>query len=193
MISMKLLKFEKTRDTKYLKNYTLTYENKNGREKQYEMVSRNDLNGPEDIGSKVNGISIVAMCNGKMMLLREFRMAVNRHMFNLVAGMKEPDETIEECMKRELYEETGLKVTKVIDILEPCYSAVAISDIKTQIAFVVVDGNIEDHTSENEDIKAAFYSKEEIKEMLKTEEFSSRAQVCAYFFAGGFFDRYIDG
>ena len=37
--------------------------------------------------------------------------------------------------------------------------------------------------SDNEDIKAAFYTKDEVKKLLQTEKFSSRAQVMAYFFS----------
>jgi len=48
---------------------------------------------------------------------------------------------------------------------------------------VEADGNISDHTSDNEEIEAAFYTKEEVKELLETEMFSSRAQMVAYFFA----------
>lgn len=45
-----------------------------------------------------------------------------------------------------------------------------------------VEGSFEDHTSENEQITAGFYNKEEVRELLETEEFSSRAQIAAYFF-----------
>ena len=48
-----------------------------------------------------------------------------------------------------------------------------------------VEGEFEDHTSENEKITARFYKKEEVLELLETEEFSSRAQIAAYFFAAG--------
>ena len=101
---MKLIKFEKVRDGKYLKNYELTYLNKQGREKKYEIVSRNELAGPEDLGTKPSGVSIVATCGQKLLLLQEFRMGINRTVYNLCAGMLEPDETIEECIARELYE-----------------------------------------------------------------------------------------
>ena len=40
---MKFLKFEKVKDGKYLKNYEITYENKAGKEKKYEIVSRREL------------------------------------------------------------------------------------------------------------------------------------------------------
>lgn len=180
---MKFLRFEKVKDGKYLKNYEITYRNKVGKEKKYEIVSRRELSGIEDVGKKPSGVSIVATCGEKMLLLHEFRMGVNRTIYNLCAGMIEQNETIEECIARELYEETGLQVSQIRKILPPSYAAVAISDTTTYIAFAEVSGNFADHSSDNEQIDAAFYSQEEVKKLLETEPFSSRAQLAAYFFA----------
>lgn len=183
---MRLVKMEKVRDGKYLKNYELTYINKAGKEKKYEIVSRKELSGVEDIGAKVSGLSIAAVNGGKLLLLKEFRMGVNKTIYNLCAGMLEKEETLEECVARELYEETGLSVKRIIDILPASYAAVAISDTKTHIVFVEAEGEFSDHTSDNEWIEAGFYSREEVVELLKTVEFSSRAQVIAYFFSKGY-------
>lgn len=183
---MKLLHLKKVKDGKYLKNYELTYLNKKDKEKVYEIVSRHDIADVKELGNHVSGVSIVAYCDDKMLLLREFRMGVNRYVYNLCAGMIEDGESIEECIQRELYEETGLMLKKVVDILPPSFSALAISDIKTQIAFVEAEGEFEDHTSDNELIEARFYDREEVRELLETEEFSSRAQLAAYFFVKSF-------
>ncbi len=182
---MELLRLQKVKDGKYLKNYELTYLNKKGREKVYEIVSRHEIPDVASIGKRMSGVSIVAYCGGKMLLLQEFRMGVNHNVYNLCAGMIEEGESVEECIQRELYEETGLHVKKILQILRPSFAAVAFSDVKTQIAFVEVEGEFEDHTSENEMIKARFYTREEVRELLETEEFSSRAQIAAYFFAVG--------
>lgn len=179
---MKLINLKKIKDGRYLKNYELTYLNKAGKEKVYEIVSRKELKTSADIGEKVSGVSIVAYQGDKMLLLREFRMGVNKFIYNLCAGMLEENESIENCIARELYEETGLQINKILDILKPSYSAVAISDTKTYIAFVEAFGVFEDHSSENELIQAAFYTKSEVAELLRTQEFSSRAQMAAYSF-----------
>lgn len=182
---MELLRMEKVKDGKYLKNYELTYINKAGREKKYEIVSRSEISGPEMLGQRMSGVSIVAYHEDKMLLLKEFRMGVNRFVYNLCAGMINEGESLEECIQRELYEETGLSVKRIRNILPPSFSAVAFSDVKTQIAFVDAEGSFEDHTSENEQIVANFYTKEEVRELLETEEFSSRAQMAAYYFMIG--------
>lgn len=180
---MEFIRFEKVRDGQYLKNYEITYLNKSGREKKYEIVSRRELQGIEDVGGKPSGVSIVATCEGKLLLLHEFRMGLNRTIYNLCAGMLEAGETIENCIARELYEETGLRLKTIQKILPPSFAAVAISDVTTYIAFVEAEGTFEDHSSENEQIEARFYTKEEVSKLLETEPFSSRAQMAAYYFA----------
>ena len=139
---MEAIKFEKVRDGKYLKNYEITYKNKAGREKKYEIVSRRDLKDINDVGQAPSGVSIVATKGDRLLLLHEFRMGVNRTIYNLCAGMLEKDETIEACIARELSEETGLKVKAIKKILPPSYAAVAISDTTTYIAFVEAEGEI---------------------------------------------------
>lgn len=179
---MKLQKLEKVKDGKYLKNYILTYLNKENKEKKYEIVSRSNLETPEDLGKSSSGVSIVVTKGDKLLLLKEFRMGINQEIYNLVAGMLEKGESIEDCIKRELYEETGLTLKRIQTILPPSFAAVAISDTKTHIAFVEAEGELSDHTSANEQITADFYTKDEVKAMLLTEEFSSRSQLVAYYF-----------
>lgn len=186
---MELKCLTKVKDGKYLKNYELEYENKSGKVKKFEIVSHSEISSIEELGQKISGVSIVALYEGKMLLLREFRMGVNRYIYNLCAGMRERGETIEETIKRELHEETGLSVKEVIDILPPSYAAVAITDIQTQIAIVKAEGTLSDEfMSDNEDIEARFYTKDEVRQLLQTEKFSSRAQTMAYFFSKGGFD-----
>lgn len=180
---MQFLKFEKVKDGKYLKNYEITYRNKAGKEKKYEIVSRRELSGIEDVGGRPSGVSIIATMGDKLLLLHEFRMGVNRKIYNLCAGMIEEGESIEECITRELYEETGLQIKRINQILPPSFAAVAISDTTTYIAFVEAEGEIADHSSDNEQIEAAFYTREEVRNLLESEPFSSRAQLAAYYFA----------
>ncbi|MBP5281108.1 MAG: NUDIX hydrolase [Lachnospiraceae bacterium] len=184
---MKLIRFQKVRDGKYLKNYELTYLNQAGKEKNFEIVSHHDINDVSELGQKVSGVSIVATCEGKMLLLKEFRMGVNREVYNLCAGMIKDGETMEECIARELYEEAGLKVKKIKAILPPSFAALGLCDVLNQVAFVEVEGIPNaDHASPNEKILPSFYSREEVRALLENKAaFSSRAQIVAYFFSEG--------
>ena len=146
------------------------------------------MKSADDLGAKPSGVSIVATNNDKLLLLHEFRMGVNRTVYNLCAGMLEKGEDLETCIARELYEETGLKIKKIKKILPPSFAAVAFSDTTTYIAFAEVEGDFEDNSSENEQIEAKFYSRQEVMALIDNEEpFSSRAQIAAYFFTLGHF------
>lgn len=109
---MKLLSLKKVHDGRYLKNYELTYENKAGRNKVYEIVSRKELHDTADLGRSTSGVSIIAFQGDKLLLLKEFRMGINKSVYNLCAGMLNEGESMEDCIRRELYEETGLSVKK---------------------------------------------------------------------------------
>lgn len=188
---MKLLKMEKVKDGKYLKNFELTYLNNANKEKKYEIVSRRDLQGPEELGAASSGLSVVAICDGKLLLLNEFRMGVNKRIYNLCAGMLEKGESTEECIRRELYEESGLELSEILCVLPPSFAAVAISDTVTNIAIIKACGTISPHPSCNEDIIAGLYTKEQVKELLEKDSFSSRAQLAAFVFSIGGFDSYL--
>ncbi|MDE7284412.1 MAG: NUDIX hydrolase, partial [Lachnospiraceae bacterium] len=92
---MKLLNLKKVKDGKYLKNYEMTYLNKKGKEKVYEIVSRHEIADEKELGNHVSGVSVVAYCEDKLLLLKEFRMGINRYVYNLCAGMIEAGESIE--------------------------------------------------------------------------------------------------
>ena len=81
----------------YLKHYELTYLNKSGKEKVFELVSRNRLASPRDIGRKASGVTIIAFQKERMLLLREFRMSINKCIYNLCAGMLQEGESVEDC------------------------------------------------------------------------------------------------
>lgn len=185
---MKLLKLKKVRDGRFLKGYELTYLNKDKKEKVYQLVSRNELEKPEDLGSKIAGVAIVARhkTQDKLLLLKEFRMAVNKTIVNVVSGMIDKDETIEDAVKRELFEETGLTNITINRILPPAFSAVGMSDEKVVVVYADVDGEFEDNSSANESIKPKFYSKDEVRELLETEEFASRTQIICDNWVNGF-------
>lgn len=189
---MRLIDIKKTNtDKKYLKEYKLTYLNKKNNIKEYNIVSRNEIKTKEDLGNKVLGAVIIATNDkNEILLLKEFRMALNKEIINLCSGMMDKNETIEECARRELFEETGIKDIEIIKILNPSFASSGISDEKIQIVFVKVkDRNLisDENTSENEKIKAKFYSKKEVKMLLKKEEFASNSQLICELFANGLF------
>ncbi len=64
---MKFLGMKKVRDGKYLKNYELSYENKAGKLKTYEIVSRKELEDVQDLGRRASGVLYCSIPDGKML------------------------------------------------------------------------------------------------------------------------------
>lgn len=53
-------------------------------------------------------VALVAVdADGSLLLVRQYRRAANKVLLEIPAGTREPDESAEECAKRELIEETG--------------------------------------------------------------------------------------
>ncbi|MCI8292916.1 MAG: NUDIX hydrolase [Hespellia sp.] len=173
---------KKTRNTPYLKNYTLNYTNSLGNEKIYEMVSNFDHECLEDIGKQVSGVAIAGRHNDQILLCKEFRMGVNQFVYNLPAGHIDEGEDAETCARRELYEETGLSILKILDILPPSYAAPDFSDILSWTVFAEVDGEFSDHTGADEWIEPGFYTRTQAAELLKTSKFTIRAQLITHSF-----------
>lgn len=173
----------KLRDTKFLKSYTLDYTNAEGRPKSYEMVSNFDYDSPAEIGERPSGVILVGFRGEELLLLREFRMGVNRFLYNLPAGHIDEGESVEMCARRELAEETGLAIKAIYDILPPAYAAPDLSDSSAWVVFAEVCGDFAPHTEADEYILPFFVGREQAGELLKEGRFSARAQLIAWFFA----------
>lgn len=180
---MKLKNFKQTKAGKFLSNYEITYENKEGKDKVYEMVSRENNLSSDSVGEKVAGVAIAGFKGDKTLLTKEFRMGVNKYVWAYPAGLIEEGETPAEAAARELKEETGMDIVKIKDILPPSFSCTGVTDEKSVIVFCEVDGNLEDCNFPDEEIHAGLYTKEEVRELLETKEFSARTQSICYLWA----------
>lgn len=59
-------------------------------------------------------VAIVAQIpNGRFLLVRQYRKAVNQTLLEIPAGCLEPDEKPEDCVRREIREETGYTVAEL--------------------------------------------------------------------------------
>lgn len=177
---MKFIKLEPKVLENYLKNYVITYQNRKGDFKEYEIVSRNKNLTMDRLGNKTNAISIVGFCDGKMLISKEFRLSVNRNVYNFPCGLIDKGETVEETAKRELMEETNMRITRIRKVLPPSFSAIGISDEKVSLVFADVEGiPISNPNFADEEIEPMLVSKEEMKELLEKEEFAGKTQVIA--------------
>ena len=177
---MKLKDFRQTKKGKFLSSYELTYLNKAGKNKTYEMVSRESNLSASSVGEKTAGVAIAGFKGDKVLLIREFRMGVNDYVYAFPAGLIDAGETPEQAAARELKEETGLELVKVNAALKPSFSCTGVTDEKSVIVFCEVDGSLHDCEFPDEEIHAELYTRDEVRKLLSTEVFSARTQAVCY-------------
>ena len=182
---MKFISIEKKETGRYINRYNVNYETEDGKEKVYEMISRDpEIIDFESLHGKDPADAVVLIIHNedgsKILLNREFRLAPGKWVYNFPAGLIDPGETPEEAAKRELWEETGLVLEKVEDYIPASYSAVGFSNEKNVVIVGTASGEFHESTSTVEEIEAGWYTKEEIRELLKTELFAARTQAYCY-------------
>jgi ADP-ribose pyrophosphatase len=78
----------------------------------------------------------------KLITVREFRISIGDYEYSLPAGLRTDGESITDCAKRELKEETGLILT-TIKRISPCiYSSTGLSDESVTMVFCECAGEI---------------------------------------------------
>lgn len=157
------------------------------REKIYEMISRNhNLTSDSDLSEGADDAVVLIMhdeSGEKILLNKEFRMAVGKFIYNFPAGLIEPGESLYESARRELKEETGLDLIEIKHTLYDSYSAVGFSNERNKCVIGVAGGEFAPSDSVYEEIEAAWFTKDEINELLKDQPFAARTQTYCYMWA----------
>lgn len=173
---------------KFTALYNLIYENKVGSEKVYEMISYDKNMTMENNIYERSANSVVLMVfnrdKTKILLNKEFRLAVNHLVYNTPAGLIDKDEDYIAAAKRELKEETGLDIVEIIKVLPPCFSAVGLSNDKTVCIFCIAEGDINSEQSgEDEEIEPIWVDKKEALSILEDSSgfIAARTQMLLYF------------
>lgn len=181
---MEFKSVKKVHSGKFITRYDLEYETVDHKTKIYEMISRKkDLETLDDIKSTAVDAVVLIIHNkekDKLLLNKEFRLAVGDWVYNFPAGLIDEGEEPEESAKRELKEETGLDLISIEDTIGESYSAVGFSNEKNVCIVGTATGEIAESDSTFEEIEAAWYSKEEIRELLKEGKFAARTQAYCY-------------
>lgn len=178
---MKFCSIKKILPGKFITRYNLEYETDSGKHKTYEMISRNpDITSFENLhDGKVDAVVMIMHdeAGEQILLSREFRMAPGEWVYNFPAGLIDKGEDAASAAERELREETGLKLTHIKDIWLESYSAVGFSNEKNIVITGTAEGEIKPSDSELEEIEAFWYTKAEIRALLKVARFAARTQA----------------
>lgn len=183
---MKFISIKKILDSKFISRYDVLYETEIGTTKNYEMISRSkDIttleklqNIPENQYSADAVVIIMHDLSGdKVLLNKEYRMAIGGFVYNFPAGLIDQGEEARISAARELKEETGLDLVEITDVWPMSYSAVGLSNETSIVVIGKASGNFSQSTSADEEIEAGWFSKAEVKELLTTENFAARTQA----------------
>ena len=184
---MKYQGIRKIHEGRFITRYDVDYVTAEGNPKTYEMISRDgNIQSLEDLQNKTPNAVVMILTDesGELILVnREYRMAMAQWIYNFPAGLIDPGERAEESAKRELWEETGLRLMRIDDVLDNSYSAVGFSNERNVCVFGVAEGEFHKSTSDAEEITPGWYTKEEIKQLLRTEPFAARTQAYCYAWA----------
>ncbi|MBQ8148749.1 MAG: NUDIX hydrolase [Lachnospiraceae bacterium] len=181
---MEFQKMEKVHDGHFISRYDITYKTVDGKEKVYEMISRDkNMETFTELSQHETDAVVVIVEDEerkRILLNREYRMAVGGWVYNFPAGLIDPGESPEVSAARELKEETGLDLIQILDIIPDSYSAVGFSNEKNQCIVGIAGGTMAPSNSTVEEIEAGWYTKEDVRELLKTEQFAARTQAYCY-------------
>ena len=184
---MKYQGIRKVHEGRFITRYDVDYVTAEGHSKTYEIISRDrDIRTLDDLQNRTPNavVMILTDASGERILVgREYRMAMAQWIYNFPAGLIDPGENPQESAARELWEETGLRLARVDDVLDNSYSAVGFSNERTVCVFGVAEGEFRKSTSDVEEITPGWYTKEEIKNLLRTEAFAARTQAYCYAWA----------
>jgi ADP-ribose pyrophosphatase len=98
----------------------------------------------------------------KIVVTREFRVALGNYEYGFPAGLVDEGETVAEATRRELKEETGLDVVRFLRESPPVYSTAGMTDESVAMVYVECDGEPSaEANEESEVIDVLFASPEE--------------------------------
>ena len=181
---MKFKGIKKILSGRFIHRFDIEYETVDGQTKNYEMISRHaEIKTLEELnGSKPDAVVLIMTdpSGERILLNREFRMAAGMWVYNFPAGLIDPGETPEQAAERELFEETGIRLTAIEDIIGLSYSAVGFSNEMNVCVVGRCEGEPGKSDSVFEEIEAAWYNRKEVRKLLKTERFAARTQAYLY-------------
>lgn len=167
-------------ETKFVSLYDVEYKNKNGEKKHWIVSSRKNKEELEKIylENKEDKIDAVVICalhksENKLVFINQYRVPINKYIYELPAGLVDNNENIETSVRRELKEETGLDLISInkINSKDKLYLSPGMTDESVAFVYCLCDGELSDkYQEDDEDIKPLLISKKEAKNILEGKD-----------------------
>jgi ADP-ribose pyrophosphatase len=132
----------------HLNLFQIHYELDSGKQGTYRFASRKQ-NPPLNGTVTSDAVVVVAIVKGNVVVTSEFRLPLNGFEYGFPAGLIDKGETVEQAAARELEEETGLKVKKLLQISPPITSSSGLTDEAVTMVIVEAEGEITDQGQES--------------------------------------------
>ena len=115
------------------------------------------------------GVVVVPVLGDEVILIRQFRIALEKDILELPAGRLEPDESPLNCGLREMEEEIGYRADKMV-LATQYYSSVGFANEKAYVFLAFDLYKTEQNLEEDERIYIEKYPIADIKKMLQKNE-----------------------
>jgi ADP-ribose pyrophosphatase len=122
------------------------------------------------------GVAIVPVVDHNVILIRQFRIAIERELIELPAGLLEPDEEPIACAARELEEEIGYRARELIP-LASYFSSVGFANERMHIFLAMNPGKATLKLEADERIREVIMPIEMVREKLDAQEFEDAKTV----------------
>lgn len=131
------------------------------------------------IGHKGAAAILPVLEDGRLLMVRQFRNAIDRETIEIPAGGLEPNEKPFDCAVRELKEETGYEAKRVEELIT-IYTTVALCNEKIPIYLAFIEGEAgKQHLDENEFVNTKPYEVKELLDMIYKGELNDSKTVAA--------------
>ncbi|MEN8247074.1 MAG: NUDIX hydrolase [Thermodesulfobacteriota bacterium] len=171
---MEITGYKKITDKKWLNLFDVAYRDKKGHPKTWEVVSRKAL--PKCITGAFappDAVVIVPFHKDekKLVVIREYRVALAGYEYALPAGLIDAGESVEAASRRELKEETGLELVEIRQLSPILYGTAGMTDENFVMVYCACEGVVSAVGNEGtEAIETIMVSPEDASALLNDTE-----------------------
>lgn len=170
---MKIIDATVVHKSRFVTVAAVDYADQKGNRKKWHMVTRQET--PKCISGNVQRPDAAIIVpyhreEGKLAVIREFRIPVGGYQYGFPAGLLDPGEDLAAAAGRELHEETGLTLVRVCRHSPAIFSSAGISDETISVVFAEVSGTPDTRYNEDsEDITVFMMDHDAVRMLLSRE------------------------
>lgn len=159
---------KKLTDFKYVNLYSTEVQTSRGTS-PWTFASRKA--DPGATSAAADAAVIIAVVLGsdepRLVLTREFRAPLGTYEISVPSGLIDPGESAAEAAAREMREETGLELVRVVHVSPPVASSAGLTDETVALVYAEAAGTISKaHQTEHEEIETRLVTLAEIRDLL---------------------------